>query len=173
MEKKKLSEVFNRVPSHNRTGRIEDIQRAVKEKINYQTDVVKPMLLKPPKPRVVCEPLPMLTVTSSRFPCRTPRALKTSIAAARAEDKGASAASAGGGRTSFYQGKKKSLAWARTDRLQLPQVRKLPARLANRLLTKKVVVKRTQMGKARLAGRREEGERKTRSPRWFRERAGL
>ena len=106
MEKKKLSEVFNRVPSHNRTGRIEDIQRAVKEKINYQTDVVKPMLLKPPKPRVVCEPLPMLTVTSSRFPCRTPRALKTSIAAARAEDKGASAASAGGGTDVVLSGQK-------------------------------------------------------------------
>lgn len=42
----------------------------------------------------------------------------------------------------LYQDKKKSLAWARTDRLQLPRVRKLPARLVeNKLLTEQDVVK--------------------------------
>ena len=40
----------------------------------------------------------------------------------------------------LYQDKKKSLAWARTNRLQLPQVRKLPARLENRLLTEADIV---------------------------------
>ena len=42
----------------------------------------------------------------------------------------------------LYQDKKKSLAWARTHRLQLPKVRKLPARLSrNRILTEEDVVK--------------------------------
>ncbi len=42
----------------------------------------------------------------------------------------------------LYQDKKKSLAWARTARLQLPIVRKLPSRLsANRLLTDADIVK--------------------------------
>lgn len=42
----------------------------------------------------------------------------------------------------LYQDKKKSLAWARTNRLQLPQVRKLPARLSeNRILTDTDIVK--------------------------------
>lgn len=42
----------------------------------------------------------------------------------------------------LYQDKKKSLAWARTHRLQLPKVRKLPARLTNRkILTEADVVK--------------------------------
>lgn len=42
----------------------------------------------------------------------------------------------------LYQDKKKSLAWARTNRLQLPQVRKLPARLSGkRILTEEDVVK--------------------------------
>ena len=42
----------------------------------------------------------------------------------------------------LYQDKKKSLAWARTNRLQLPRVRKLPARLReNRILTEDDVVK--------------------------------
>ena len=42
----------------------------------------------------------------------------------------------------LYQDKKKSLAWARTNRLQLPRVRKLPARLSeNRILTEEDVVK--------------------------------
>ena len=41
----------------------------------------------------------------------------------------------------LYQDKKKSLAWARTHRLQLPKVRKLPAKLENRLLTEADIVK--------------------------------
>ena len=41
----------------------------------------------------------------------------------------------------LYQDKKKSLAWARTNGLQLPQVRKLPAKLENRLLTEADIVK--------------------------------
>lgn len=42
----------------------------------------------------------------------------------------------------LYQDKKKSLAWARTNRLQLPKVRKLPSRLSgNRILTEADVVK--------------------------------
>lgn len=42
----------------------------------------------------------------------------------------------------LYQDKKKSLAWARTNRLQLPQVRKLPARLSgNKILDETDVVK--------------------------------
>jgi hypothetical protein len=42
----------------------------------------------------------------------------------------------------LYQDKKKSLTWARTDRLQLPRVRKLPARLSGgRLLTDEDIVK--------------------------------
>ena len=42
----------------------------------------------------------------------------------------------------LYQDKKKSLAWARTARLQLPLVRKLPSRLSgNRILTEADVVK--------------------------------
>lgn len=42
----------------------------------------------------------------------------------------------------LYQDKKKSLAWARTNRLQLPQVRKLPSRLSrNRILTDADIVK--------------------------------
>lgn len=48
----------------------------------------------------------------------------------------------------LYQDKKKSLAWARTNRLQLPQVRKLPARLSgNRILTEKDVVKPADHGR--------------------------
>ena len=42
----------------------------------------------------------------------------------------------------LYRDQKKSLAWARTNRLQLPKVRKLPARLSgNRILTDDDVVK--------------------------------
>lgn len=42
----------------------------------------------------------------------------------------------------LYQDKKKSLAWARTNRLQLPRVRKLPSRLSGkRVLTEKDIVK--------------------------------
>lgn len=41
----------------------------------------------------------------------------------------------------LYQDKKKSLAWARTNGLQLPKVRKLPAKLENRLLTEADIVK--------------------------------
>ena len=41
----------------------------------------------------------------------------------------------------LYQDKKKSLAWARTHRLQLPKVRRLPARLEKRLLTEQDIVK--------------------------------
>lgn len=42
----------------------------------------------------------------------------------------------------LYQDKKKSLAWARTNRLQLPRVRKLPSRLSEkRILTEEDVVK--------------------------------
>lgn len=42
----------------------------------------------------------------------------------------------------LYQDKKKSLAWARTNRLQLPKVRKLPSRLSGkRILTEEDVVK--------------------------------
>lgn len=42
----------------------------------------------------------------------------------------------------LYQDKKKSLAWARTHRLQLPKVRRLPARLSgNRVLTDADIVK--------------------------------
>lgn len=42
----------------------------------------------------------------------------------------------------LYQDKKKSLAWARTHRLQLPKVRRLPARLSgNRILTDADIVK--------------------------------
>ena len=42
----------------------------------------------------------------------------------------------------LYQDKKKSLAWARTNRLQLPRVRKLPARLSeNKILDETDVVK--------------------------------
>lgn len=56
----------------------------------------------------------------------------------------------------LYQDKKKSLAWARTNRLQLPQVRKLPARLSgNRILTDKDVVKpEAPSGEAPLASLR-------------------
>ena len=115
----------------------------------------------------------------------------------------------------LYQDKKKSLAWARTNRLQLPRVRKLPARLSGkRILNENDVVKpaapaeaalpaladnekspawaRTkglQLPKvrklpARLSDSAVQAEEdavkpegaaydKTRSPRWFRERAGL
>lgn len=42
----------------------------------------------------------------------------------------------------LYQDKKKSLAWARTNRLQLPRVRKLPSRLSGkRVLTEEDIVK--------------------------------
>ena len=42
----------------------------------------------------------------------------------------------------LYQDKKKSLAWARTNRLQLPRVRKLPSRLSEkRVLTEEDIVK--------------------------------
>jgi hypothetical protein len=42
----------------------------------------------------------------------------------------------------LYQDKKKSLTWARTNRLQLPKVRKLPARLSEgRILTDEDIVK--------------------------------
>lgn len=42
----------------------------------------------------------------------------------------------------LYQDKKKSLAWARTDRLQLPRVRKLPMRLSEkRIPTEEDIVK--------------------------------
>lgn len=42
----------------------------------------------------------------------------------------------------LYQDKKKSLAWARTNRLQLPKVRKLPARLSGKsILTEEEIVK--------------------------------
>ncbi|WP_297215415.1 PLxRFG domain-containing protein [uncultured Desulfovibrio sp.] len=48
----------------------------------------------------------------------------------------------------LYQDKKKSLAWARTNRLQLPKVRKLPARLSeNRILTEEDVVKPADPGR--------------------------
>ena len=48
----------------------------------------------------------------------------------------------------LYQDKKKSLAWARTNRLQLPRVRKLPARLSGkRILTEKDVVKPADPGR--------------------------
>ena len=115
----------------------------------------------------------------------------------------------------LYQDKKKSLAWARTHRLQLPKVRRLPARLSGkRILNENDVVKpaapaeaalpaladnekspararthRLQLPKVRRLPARlsdttiqaEEGsvkpegaaDDKTRSPRWFRERAGL
>lgn len=115
----------------------------------------------------------------------------------------------------LYQDKKKSLAWARTHRLQLPKVRRLPARLSGkRILNENDVVKpaapaeaalpaladneksparartnRLQLPQVRKLPARlsdttiqaEEGsvkpegaaDDKTRSPRWFRERAGL
>ena len=48
----------------------------------------------------------------------------------------------------LYQDKKKSLAWARTNRLQLPRVRKLPARLSGkRILTEEDVVKSADPGR--------------------------
>lgn len=48
----------------------------------------------------------------------------------------------------LYQDKKKSLAWARTNRLQLPRVRKLPARLSGkRILTEEDVVKPADPGR--------------------------
>lgn len=48
----------------------------------------------------------------------------------------------------LYQDKKKSLAWARTNRLQLPRVRKLPARLSGkRILTEEDVVKPADHGR--------------------------
>ena len=51
----------------------------------------------------------------------------------------------------LYQDKKKSLAWARTNRLQLPRVRKLPARLSGkRILNENDVVKPAAPAEAAL-----------------------
>ena len=51
----------------------------------------------------------------------------------------------------LYQDKKKSLAWARTNRLQLPQVRRLPARLSGkRILNENDVVKPAAPAEAAL-----------------------
>lgn len=56
----------------------------------------------------------------------------------------------------LYQDKKKSLAWARTNRLQLPKVRKLPARLSSKsILTEEDIVKPLASLMDRMTGKDE------------------
>ena len=94
LDKNKLSELLDRLQGPNRTERIKEIQRAVRGKVKYPTDVVKPNL------------------------------------------------DQAGAPLGAISDQKKSLAWARTNRLQLPQVRRLPARLLEgRILNEGDIVK--------------------------------